>query len=84
MTFKARLKSKEFMVALTKRPPQKIAKMLLKALKYMNTKNAVAATRRSLEREKKREKTRRDVKEKGETVKVLTKISEETIKLLGW
>ena len=50
----------------------------------MNTKNAVTATRRSLEREKKREKTRRDVKEKGETVKVLTKISEETIKLLGW
>ena len=45
MTFKARLKSKEFMVALTKRPPQKIAKMLLKAQKYMNAKNAVAAIR---------------------------------------
>ena len=61
MTFKARLKSKEFMVALTKRPPQKIAKMLLKAQKYMNAKNAVAAIR---DDEKPREG-----EEKGEDLK---------------
>ena len=86
MTFKARLKSKEFMVALTKRPPQKIAKMLLKAQKYMNAKNAVAAIR---DDEKPREGEEKGEdwkgrKEKGETIKVLTKISEETLKLLGW
>ena len=37
--------------------------------------------RRSPEREKGREKTRRDVKEKGEIVGVLMEISEEILKL---
>ena len=31
MTFKTRLKSREFMVSLVKNPPKTIAKMLLKA-----------------------------------------------------
>ena len=42
-TFKAGLKSKEFVVALAKSPPQMMAEMLLKAQKYMNTKVALAA-----------------------------------------
>ena len=42
-TFKAGLKSKEFVVALAKSPPQMMAEMLLKAQKYMNTKDALAA-----------------------------------------
>ena len=33
MAFKARLKSKEFVVLLTKNPPQRMAEMLLKAQK---------------------------------------------------
>ena len=33
MAFKARLKSKEFVVSLTKNPPQMMAEMLLKAQK---------------------------------------------------
>ena len=33
MAFKARLKSKEFVVSLTKNPPQRMAEMLLKAQK---------------------------------------------------
>lgn len=42
-TFKAGLKSKEFMVALVKSPPRSMAKMLLKAQKYMNVEDALAA-----------------------------------------
>ena len=43
MTFKTGLKSKEFMDTLVKSPPQTMAKMLLKAQKYMNTEDALAA-----------------------------------------
>ena len=42
-TFKVGLKSKEFMVSLAKNPPKKMAEMLLKAQKYMNAKDALAA-----------------------------------------
>ena len=42
-TFKARLKSREFMVSLAKNPPKIMAKMLLKAQKYMNAKDTLAA-----------------------------------------
>ncbi|XP_075669981.1 uncharacterized protein LOC142639727 [Castanea sativa] len=35
-TFKAALKSKEFVISLAKNPPRKMAEMLLKAQKYMN------------------------------------------------
>ena len=41
-TFKAGLKSKEFMVALAKSPPNSITEMLLKAQKYMNEEDALA------------------------------------------
>ena len=37
-TFKARLKSREFVVSLEKNPPKKMAEMLLKAQKYMKKK----------------------------------------------
>ncbi|XP_075640242.1 uncharacterized protein LOC142611988 [Castanea sativa] len=42
-TFKARLKSEESMVSLAKNPPKIMAKMLLKAQKYMNAEDALAA-----------------------------------------
>ena len=42
-TFKAGLKSREFMVSLTKNLPKTMAKMLLKAQKYMNAEDALAA-----------------------------------------
>jgi len=42
-TFKAGLKSKEFVVALTKSPSKTMAKMVLKAQKYMNAEDALAA-----------------------------------------
>ena len=42
-TFKGGLKSREFVDALTKSPPQTMAEMLLKVQKYMNAKDALAA-----------------------------------------
>ena len=42
-TFKARLKSREFVVSLAKNPPKIMAEMLLKAQKYMNAKDTLAA-----------------------------------------
>ena len=43
MTFKAGLKSREFVVSLTKNPPKTMVEMLLKAQKYMNAEDALAA-----------------------------------------
>ena len=37
------MKSSDFVVSLTKNPPKTIAKMLLKAQKYMNVEDALAA-----------------------------------------
>ena len=42
-TFKAGLKSREFVVSLAKNPPKTMAEMLLKAQKYMNAEDALAA-----------------------------------------
>ena len=43
MTFKAGLKSRDFVISLAKNPPRTMAEILLKAHKYMNAKNALAA-----------------------------------------
>ena len=43
MTFKVGLKSREFMVSLAKNPSKTMVEMLLKAQKYMNAENALAA-----------------------------------------
>ena len=42
-TFKARLRSKEFVVALAKSPPASMINLLMKAQKYMNMEDALAA-----------------------------------------
>ena len=42
-TFKAGLKSREFVVSLAKNPPKTMAEMLLKAQKYLNVEDALAA-----------------------------------------
>ena len=41
-TFKAKLKSRDFVVSLAKNPPKTMAKMLMKVQKYMNAKDALA------------------------------------------
>ena len=40
--FKARLRSKEFVVALTKSPPASMIDLLIKAQKYMNAEDVLA------------------------------------------
>ena len=56
-TFKAGLKSREFMVSLAKNPPKTMAEILLKAQKYMNAEDALAAIERvEKPKEKKKEK----------------------------
>ena len=44
-TFKARLRSRDLVASLEKNPPKIMAEMLLKAQKYMNAEDAVAAIR---------------------------------------
>ncbi|XP_023897524.1 uncharacterized protein LOC112009421 [Quercus suber] len=56
-TFKARLKSKEFVVSLTKNPPKTMAKMLLKAQKYMNAEDALVVIK---DQEKTNERGRKE------------------------
>ena len=57
-TFKAELKSREFMVSLAKNPPKMMAEMLLKAQKYINDEDALAAiegVKKSKEKKKEKE-----------------------------
>ena len=44
-TFKAGLRSRDLVASLAKNPPKTMAEMLLKAQKYMNAEDAVAAIR---------------------------------------
>ena len=62
-TFKARLKSREFVVSLAKNPSKMIAEILLKAQKYMNAEDALAAIR---DVEKPGDKGRKDDDRKGQ------------------
>ena len=43
ITFKAGLKSRDFVASLAKNPPKKMVEALLKAQKYMNAEEALAA-----------------------------------------
>ena len=68
-TFKAGLKSREFVVALAKSPPQTMAEMLLKVQKYMNTEDALVVIRdeeKHRERERKGEDWRGRKRERGD------------------
>ena len=63
--FKADLKSREFMVSLAKNPPKMRAEMLLKAQKYMNAEDTLAAiegVEKPQEKKKKKEDDRRGQK----------------------
>ena len=66
-TFKARLKSKEFMVALAKSPSESMMEMLLNAQKYMNAEDALASIRMG-NTQKENKNTQEDSKE--ETVRL--------------
>ena len=59
MTFKAGLKSREFVVSLAKNPPKTMAEMLLKAQKYMNAEDALVVIE-GVEKPKKKKKEKED------------------------
>ncbi|XP_030964505.1 uncharacterized protein LOC115985742 [Quercus lobata] len=64
-TFKAGLKSRDFVASLAKNPPKTMAEALLKAQKYMNTKEALVAidkVEKSKEKKKEKEDDRRGLK----------------------
>ena len=58
-TFKAGLKSREFVVSLAKNPPKTMAEMLLKAHKYMNAEDALTTIKR-VEKPKVKKKKKED------------------------
>ena len=60
-TFKAGLKSRDFVASLAKNPPKTMAEALLKAQKYMNAKEALA-TIDGVEKKKEKEDDRRGQK----------------------
>ena len=62
-TFKEGLRSRDLVASLVKNPPKTMAEMLLKAQKYMNAKDAVAAIR---DVEKSGDKGRKDGECKGQ------------------
>ena len=61
-TFKARLKSKKFVVSLAKNPPKTMAEMLLKAQKYINTEDALTTIKHE---EKTSEKGKKEDNQRG-------------------
>ena len=62
-TFKVGLRSRDFVTSLAKNPPKTMAEMLLKAQKYMNAEDAVAAIR---DVEKPGDKGRKDDERRGQ------------------
>ena len=67
MTFKARLKSRDFVASLAKNPPKTMAEALLKVQKYMNTEEALAAITEQKRTRKRRRKKRTIDEDKKET-----------------
>ena len=64
-TFKAGLKSRDFVASLAKNPPKTMAEVLLKAQKYMNAEEALAAidgAEKTKEKKKEKEDDRRGQK----------------------
>ena len=67
-TFKAGLKSRDFVASLAKNPPKTMAEALLKAQKYMNAEEALAAidgAEKSKEKKKEKEDDRRGLDRKS-------------------
>ena len=65
MTFKAKLKSRDFVASLAKNPPKTMAEALLKAQKYMNIEEALAAidgAKKTKEKKKEKEDDQRGQK----------------------
>ena len=84
-TFKAGLRSRDLVASLAKNPPRTMAEMLLKAQKYMNAKDAVAA--RMTRSQEIKEGRMTNVEGKRGSVPIvgpLTRIDGGTTKTPGW
>ena len=73
-TFKAGLRSRDLVASLAKKPPRTMAEMLLKAQKYMNAEDAVAAIR---DDEKSGDKGRKEDERKGQKRECLNRRTAE-------
>ena len=80
-TFKARLKSREFMASLSKNPSKTMVEMPLKAQKYMNVEDALAAKGQKIRGEK--TTTAEEKKENAQIVGLVMGVKERTTELLG-
>ena len=82
-TFKTGLKSREFVVSLAKNPPKTMVELLLKAQKYMNAEDALAAIK---DVEKPRDKGKKEDDCKGQKrkrpVRLVMRVKGKTKKLL--
>ena len=74
-TFKAGLRSRDLVASLAKNPLRTMAEMLLKAQKYMNAEDAVAAIR---DDEKSGDKGRKEDKRRGQKRECLDRWTAET------
>ena len=84
-TFKARLKSREFVVSLTKNPPKMMAEMLLKAQKYMNVEDALATIKDVEKTSKKgRKTTGEDKKGSIQIIRLPMEVKRKMKKLHRW
>ena len=79
------MKSREFVVSLAKNPPKTMAKMLLKAQKYMNAEDALAIIEgesNPRRRRKRRRTTEEDEKEIRQIARMMKGINGEMTKTL--
>ncbi|XP_030930321.1 uncharacterized protein LOC115956011 [Quercus lobata] len=84
-TFKAGLRSRDLVASLTKNPPKTMAKMLLKALKYMNAEDALAAIK-DVGKQETRQRKKMTIGVKRESIQIvgtMTGTRREMIKVLG-
>ena len=76
MTFKAGLKSRDFVASLAKNPPKMMAKALLKAQKYMNAEEALVAID-GAEKTRKRRRRRRMIVEGKKEIELIDGMMKE-------
>ena len=75
-TFKAGLKSRDFVASLAKNPPKTMAETLLKAQKYMNAEEALAAID-GAEKSKEKKRKMRMIEEDKKEIKLIDGMTKE-------
>ena len=75
-TFKAGLKSKDYVASLAKNPPKTMVEALLKAQKYMNAKEALAAID-GVDKTKEKKKEKRTIEEGKKEIELIDGMTKE-------